>query len=79
MRSTSTTLMGLSDVTLQCLLYANGLRRDHGATKRDYAVSLHALLDQDLWKILLIPKGLNRARGPSRPPVPAALVIVHCR
>ena len=56
---TSTTLMGLSDAVLQCLLYANGLRRDHGATKQDYAASLHALLDREASTILSIPDGLD--------------------
>ena len=67
-RPTSTTLMGLSDAALQCLLYANGLRRGHGATKRDYAASLRALLDREPSKILSIPEGLDRARAPSPPP-----------
>ena len=60
--------MGLSDAALQCLLYANGLRRGHGATKRDYAASLRALLDRDASMTLAIPGGLDRGRGPSLPP-----------
>ena len=67
-RPTTTTLMGLSDAALQCLLYANGLRRGHGATKRDYAASLRALLDREPSTILSIPEGLTGARGPSPPP-----------
>ena len=67
-RPTTTTLMGLSDAALQCLLYANGLRRDHGATKRDYAASLRALLDREPSTFLAIPEGLDGARGPTPPP-----------
>ena len=65
LRPTSTTLMGLSDAALQCLLYANGLRRDHGATKRDYAAALRALLDLDAEAPLNIPEGLDDVRAPS--------------
>ena len=65
LRPSLSDLMGLSDITLQCLLFANDLRRGHGATKQDYAHALRDLLERSESTVLSLPEGIERSRGPS--------------
>ena len=65
LRPSLSDLMGLSDITLQCLLFANGLRRGHAGTKQDYAQALRDLVEQSAPTALSLPEGIERTSAPS--------------